>query len=507
MPDALNLATWPLLTLMLLTPLAGSLLIWLVPGPRPVRWVMPASLLVALGFALTALWRFDLGQTGFQLVQETMWIPSLNVRYLVGVDGLSILFLPLTLLLFLGVSGATWTGVRTLRRLHDSLLLLLASAILGIFCALDLMLFYLCWELTLLPLFFLISLWGPGPQRRYAAANYSLFMLAGGVPLLFGFIQLAFNHAAVSGAGVPAGLSWDYRQLLATPLGPGRETSIFLLLLLGFAVKTPVFPLHTWLPVVAMEGPVAVAALIAGLKVGAYGLIRFALPLAPGAAQEFHWLLAGLGTLGLVYGALAALAQTNLRRLLAYASLSHVGLVVLGLASLDLAGIQGAVFQLLNFTLIAGGLFVLLRFLNLRLGSVDLIALGGLATSMPLLAACFFFLSLASLGVPGTSGFPAEFLLLMSALNTHLGAGLLALLTMVLGAAYVLDSYRRAFFGPPGHRAVMATVDLRPRELGIALAFSLPILVLGLWPSLVLDTLHATAQQWVARLALGAEGP
>ncbi len=500
MPDALNPAAWPLLTLMLLAPLAGSLLIWLVPGPRLSRWVVPASLLVALGFALAVLWRFDPAQAGFQGVEERDWIPSLNIRYLVGIDGISVLFPPLTLILFLGVALANWTGVRTLRRLHDSLLLLLASAILGIFCALDLMLFYLYWELTLLPLYFLISLWGPGPQRRYAAAKYSLFMLAGGVPLLFGFIQLAFNHAAVSGAGLPAGLSWDYRQLLATPLEPGLETSVFLLLFVGFAVKTPVFPLHTWLPVVAMEGPAGVAALITGLKVGAYGLIRFALPLAPGAAQDFHWLLAGLGTLGLVYGALAALAQTNLRRLLAYASLSHVGLVVLGLASFDLAGLQGAVFQLLNFTLIAGGLFVLVRFLNLRLASVDLIALGGLARSMPLLSACFFFLSLASLGVPGTSGFPAEFLLLMSALRAHLGAGILALLTMVLAAAYVLDSYRRACFGPAGHSAIAAVADLRPRELGVALAFCLPVLVLGIWPGLVLEALDAVGQQWVARL-------
>lgn len=507
MPDALNTAAWPLLTLMLITPLVGSLLIWLVPGPRLARWVLPASLLVALGLALAVLWRFDPGQAGFQGVEETVWIPSLNIHYRVGVDGLSVLFPPLTLVLFLGVNVASWTAIRNLRRLHDSLLLLLASALLGIFCALDLMLFYLCWELTLLPLYFLVSLWGPGPQRRYAAAKYSLFMLAGGVPLLFGFVQLAFNHAEVGGLGLPNGLSWDYRQLLATPLTPGRETSVFLLLLLGFAVKTPLFPLHTWLPVVAMEGPAGVAALITGLKVGAYGLIRFALPLAPGAAQDFHWLLAGLGTLGLVYGALAALAQTNLRRLLAYASLSHVGLVVLGLASFDLAGLQGAVFQLLNFTLIAGGLFVLLRFLDLRLGSVDLIALGGVAGAMPRLAASFFFLSLASLGVPGTSGFPAEFLLLMSALNAHLGAGLLALLTMVLAAAYVLDGYRRAFFGPPGHKAIITAADLRPRELGVALACCLPVLVLGLWPDLLLDPLGAAGQEWVARLARGAAGP
>jgi NADH-quinone oxidoreductase subunit M len=502
MPDIPSLLShWPLLSWMLLTPLVGALVVWLVPGARLSRWVMPGSLLIALGFSLVVVWRFNPAEAGFQLVEETTWIPSLNVHYLIGVDGISVLFPPLTLLLFLGTILASWTGVRTLRRLHDSLMLLLASALLGIFCALDLMFFFLCWEMTLIPLYFLISLWGPGPHRRFAAVNYSLFMLAGGVPLLFGFMLLAFNHAEIAGAGVPAGLSWDYRELLTTPLAQGLETSVFLLLLAGFAVKAPVFPLHTWLPVVAMEGPATVAAIITGLKVGAYGLIRFALPLAPGAAQEFHWLLAGLGTIGLLYGALAAMGQTNLRRLLAYASLSHVGLVLLGIASLSEPGVQGALFQLLNFPLVAGGLFLLTRFLNLRLGSTDLISLGGVARSMPLLAAFFFFLSLASLGVPGTSGFPAEFLILMSALHTHTGAGLAALLAMVLGATYVLDGYRRTFFGPLGHNAIGAAADLRPRELLVAIAFSLPILAAGLYPAGVLDTLSASTSQWVERFS------
>ena len=188
----------------------------------------------------------------------------------------------------------------------------------------------------------------------------------------------------------------------------------------------------------------------------------------------------------------------------AYASLSHVGLVLLGIASLSQPGVQGALFQLLNFPLVAGGLFLLTRFLNLRLGSTDLISLGGVARSMPLLAAFFFFLSLASLGVPGTSGFPAEFLILVSALQNHTGAGLTALLAMVLGAAYVLDGYRRTFFGPLGNRAIAAAADLRPRELLVALAFSLPILAAGLYPAGVLDTLSASTSQWVQRFATRA---
>ncbi len=243
MPDTLSLVSQGhLLSGMLLTPLVGALVVWLVPGERLSRWVQPSSLLIALGFSLFVFWRFNPAEAGFQFVEKTTWIPSLNAHYLIGVDGISVLFPPLTLLLFLGTNLASWKGVRNLRRLHDSLMLMLTSALLGIFCALDLIFFFLCWEMTLIPIYFLISLWGPGPHRRYAAVNYSLFMLAGGVPLLFGFILLAFNHAEVTGVGVPAGLSWDYRELLTTPLAQGLETSVFLLLLVGFAVKTPVFP-------------------------------------------------------------------------------------------------------------------------------------------------------------------------------------------------------------------------------------------------------------------------
>lgn len=505
MPEATTIsAGFPLISLMLLTLPFGALLIWLVPDPSRARWIALGTALVDLVLALMVVARFDPAQSGFQLVEQAAWIPTLNVHYLVGVDGISVLFLPLTVLLFIGVIAASWTGTRSLPRLYYMLLLLLESATLGIFCALDLMLFFLFWELTLIPLYFLISLWGLGPNRRYAAVKYTLFMLTGGVPLLFGFLLLAFNYADFSGAGIPAGLIWDYRELLNTPLSQGIETTVFVLLLLGFAVKTPVFPVHTWLPVVGMEGPASVAALMTGLKLGAFGLIRFAVPLAPGAAVELHWLLAGLGVIGILYGALAAMAQTNLRRMLAYASISHVGLVLLGIASFSLQGVQGALFQLLNFTLVAGGLFLLTGFLHQRLGSTDFISLGGAGRSMPLLAAFFFLFAMASLGVPGTSGFPAEFLILMSTLKSHTGAGLAALFAMVLGAAYVLHSYRRTFYGPVTNNVVAEALDLRRRELVVAAVFTALILLAGLYPALVLDQTREASTLWVERLGVSA---
>ncbi|MEQ1661731.1 MAG: NADH-quinone oxidoreductase subunit M [Thiobacillus sp.] len=490
----------PFLSLLLLTYPVGALLIWLLPrlaAPRTLALLVHAF---GLAVSLFVLGHFDSAQPGMQFAEQTAWIPSLNIHYAVGVDGISILFLPATALLFLGVTLASWNSARNLSRLYHSLLLLQAGATLGVFCATDTILFFLFWELSLVPFYFLVSLWGVGPHRGYAATKYTLVMFAGGVPLLFGFLLLAFNHADFSGAAMPGGLSFDLQTLLGMPLPAELEWAVFLLLLLGFAVKTPVFPLHTWLPLLSMEGPVAVVALLTGLKLGAYGLIRFAVPLAPEAAQSLHWLLAGLGTFGVLYGAVTALAQTNLRAMLAYASLSHVGLVLLGIASFNVQGIQGAVLQLLNFTLIAGGLFLITAFIQQRIGSTDTLSLGGAAKTMPLAASFFAFFGLASFGIPGTSGFPAELLILVSAVQTHTGAGLAALFGMVLGAAYFLNLYRRAFFGPARNASVLAATDLQARELALVLVFAAVVLAVGLYPQPLLDVIRPAAEAWVGRL-------
>lgn len=493
------MAELPLLSLLLLTYPVGALLMWLVPRSLPARALALAFHATGLALALLALGQFDTAQAGFQLAEQASWIPSLNIHYAVGVDGISVLFLPATALLFLGVTLASWSSTRDLPRLYHSLLLLQAGATLGVFCATDVILFFLFWELSLVPFYFLVSLWGVGPHRVYAATKYTLIMFAGGVPLLFGFLILAFNYAGYSGAGLPGGLSFDLTALLGMPLPLELEWAVFLLLLLGFAVKTPVFPLHTWLPLLSMEGPVAVVALLTGLKLGAYGLIRFAVPLAPEAALSLHWLLAGLGTFGLLYGALTAMAQTNLRGMLAYSSLSHVGLVLLGIASFNLQGVQGAVLQLLNFTVAAGGLFLITAFMQHRLGSTDVLSLGGAARTMPLLASFFLFFGLASMGIPGTSGFPAELLILFSALETHTGAGLAALAGMVLGAAYFLNLFRRAFLGPVTQAGVAAAIDLRPRELGLMVVFALIVLGVGLFPAPLLEIIRPAAEAWVLR--------
>lgn len=489
------MADFPLLSLLLLTPPLGAALIWLWPRPAAARGIALAAALLTCVLALTVVAAFDASAPGFQLVEKYPWIPSLGIHYLVGVDGISLLFLPATGLLFVGVVLASWTGVHTLARLYYSLLLLLAAATLGIFCALDTVLFFLYWECTLVPLYFLVSLWGIGPNRRHAAMKYTLVMLVGGVPLLFGFVILAFGAQDSGGT-----LAFDLPTLLAAPLPRDTQILLFLLLLVGFGVKVPLFPLHTWLPLLAMEGPAAVAAIVTGLKLGAYGLIRFAVPLAPTAAQELHWLLAALGTAALLFGAAAAMAQTNLRRMLGYASLSHVGLVVLGIASYNLPGLQGAVLQLLNFSVASAGLFLLTGYLHHRTGSTDSVNLGGVARSMPLLSSFFLLYGLAGLGLPGTAGFPAELLILVSAFENHKGAGLAALLGTILAAAYFLDLYRRAFLGPITQASVQQATDLRPREFWPALVFALLLIGFGFWPTPLLDLIRPAAEAWLGRL-------
>ncbi|MEO5341239.1 MAG: NADH-quinone oxidoreductase subunit M [Magnetococcus sp. MYC-9] len=498
-------AGWPLLSLLIGLPVFAAALIGLLPSRHAQTLAVAAALLEGV-LACGAVVGVTPGQTGFHWLERADWIPTVNAHYLLGVDGLSVLFLPLSALLFLGMLLSF--RVHVMPRLYFALLLILEGLSIGIYCALDTLLFFLFWELTLVPLYFLVSLWGIGPQRRFAASQYTLLMLAGGVMLLFGFLLAAVDHAAlsggVSGALLPASLVLDLPTLLSTPLSVERQWPVFLLLLVGFAVKTPVIPLHTWLPSLAMEGPVAVLAMMTGLKLGGYGLLRFALPLAPHAAQEGFWLLSGLGVVGMIYGGLAALAQTNLRRMLAFSSISHVGLVVLGLSTFTVQGVQGALLQLLNFTLIAGGLFLIAGFVWQRTASTELVHLGGLVRSMPLATAFFLFFGLAGMGMPLTSGFPAEQLLLLGTLSVHKGAALAAVGGQILGAGYFLHYYRRAFLGPVRNRVVAEAMDLRPREWLVLVLFAVPVLISGLYPQWIIRFTQLPVLGWVARFPGGA---
>lgn len=495
-----ELAALPLLSALLALPLLGALATTLLRRAPWAQWIALATALLTLCLSLLVVLAFDNRESGFQLIDSASWMAGLKIGYLVGIDGISLLFLPATTLLFCAAVVAGWR-VRAAASplppgLYFALLLILEAATLGIFCALDTMLFFFCWEFTLLPLYFLVSLWGIGSTRQAAAVRYFLLMLASGVPLLFGLLALAFGHAEISGT-----LAFDLPTLLATPLPAASQRLVFLLLLVGFAAKVPLVPLHTWLPALAMGAPAAVTALIVGLKVGAYGLIRLAIPLAPVTASELHWLIAGCGTLAILYGSVAALAQSNLRAVLAYASVAHVGLVVLGLATFSASALQGVLLQMLNFSVAAGGGFLVLAFLQRRSGSTDIAQLGGVVHSMPLLTGFFLLFGLAGIGLPGTSGFPGELLIIVAALHSHTGAGLAALFGTVIAAAAFLAPFRRAFLGPLRHADVAGGADLLPREKALLLLPALLIVAVGVYPMPLLELLRPTAEAWVAALA------
>ena len=497
---------FPILSLLIGLPLLWALGLALLRDPHTVRVVALIGAGLELLLSLVMLASLHSDMAGMQLVERAVWIPSLNVNYLVGIDGIAALFPPVTALLFCAVILASWTSIQSMPRLYFALLLALEGVTMGVFCALDLVLFFLFWELTLVPIYFLISLWGIGPERRYAAVKYTLFMLAGGIPLLFAILLLGLYHPLDSGAPGSA-LIFAYPTLLERPLPAELQTVVFLLLFVGFAVKAPLFPFHTWLPTVLREGPIGLSALLVGLKLGAFGILRFAVPLAPMAAREYLWLMAGLGLFGLLYGALVALRQSNLRLMLAFSSISHVGLVIAGIAAFNIQGVQGAVFQLVNFAVIAGGLMLLSGFLHHRLGSTDLASLGGLAQPLPLLTGCFLLLGMAAIGLPGTNGFVAELLILLGLFQTSPGLAVVAALGVILGAAYFLGFFQRAFLGPVTDKTVAAASDLRPRELVIVVVLAVLVLAGGLFPNMIQQVTGSAANAWVLQMNAHVPSP
>ncbi len=484
------LITLPLLTMLVVLPIIGGLITLLLPA-RLTTLIARVVGVLGLLISFSVLAVFDPGLGSFQLIDEALWMPGIQIYFRLGVDGISVLFLPATQILFCAVYFLERED-KPDAPLRSALLMLFHAATLGIFCALDGVLFFMFWELALLPTYFLVSRWGLGALRREAATQYILTMLLAGIPIMAAFLLLASQ--------MPGGSSFDLRDWLAHPLSRPQQTVVFLLMLLGFGFKIPLFPLHNWLPVMANEGTAGVLAIVAGLKIGVFALLRLAIPLAPQAALDLHWLLAGLGTAGLLFGAAAALAQTNLRSMLAYSSLSHVSMVVLGIASFNLAGIQGSVFQLLNFSLISGGLFLMIGALHRRTGTNEVGQLGGAAKRMPWMASFVLLFGLAGMGIPGTSGFPAELTIFLAVFTKHAGAALAVLVGAAVAAAAFLSLYRQAFFGPAIAPAMNDVLDLDRPERSVALVFGVIIVFFGLFPQIIMDAINASTHLWVARL-------
>ena len=495
---------FPILSTLILIPVASAILLSFVKDENLARWVGLTGALVELLLALVMVFEFIPGVSSIQFAERVGWIPTVGISYHLGVDGISVLFVPLTAFLTVAVMLTSWRAVRFLNKPYLAAVLALEAAVVGVFVSLDLFVFFVFWELMLIPSYFLIKLWGAGPERQHAGLKYVMYMLVGSAPLLIGIVLLGVNyHSATGGSGAAPSYSFDLLTLLGVPIAPPLQTLIFFLLAFGFAVKGPLFPFHTWMPATLSEGPAAMSIFLVGLKLGVYGFVRFVIPLLPVASAKWLWLMAVIGVFASLYGALIATVQPNLRRLLAFASVSHVGLATLGLFSLNQQGIQGSIVMLINLGFVSTGLFMLAASLHARSGSSELSAFGGLARQMPLLATFFFIFGMAAIGLPGTSGFTGEFLILQGAFLLHPALAGAAVLGVILSAAYLVIYYEHAFFGPATHEAVKTLPDLLPREIVVAAATGVMILWIGFYPAPFLRITAGSVQALVERVRDG----
>jgi NADH-quinone oxidoreductase subunit M len=520
--EALGLLSW-----LIFAPLLGLPLLFLWPRGRErgLRWLALAVTAVPLGLAARLVAEFDAGFTraqgnfGYQFVQHIAWIRAFNVEYHVGVDGLSVGLVALTALISVIAVLASWSiPVERNLRGYFALLLLLETGMLGVFVALDLFLFYVFWEMVLVPMFFLIGLWG-GPRREYAALKFFLYTLLGSVLILLAVIALYYASAPTFLVdGTPAAHTLDIPKLVHANdfgkhpalLGLRFANLVWVLLFIGFAIKVPVVPLHTWLPDAHVEAPTAVSVILASvlLKMGTYGMLRVGWAILPEATRWASPAVAALGALSVVYGAFAALGQADLKRLVAYSSISHLGYCLLGMAALTPIALGGAVYQMLSHGVVSAMLFLLVGVLYERTKERGLDAFGGVASVMPRYAVVFALAFLASLGLPGLSGFIGELMTLLGAMGRFRGATVAAALGLVIGAAYNLSAIRRIQFGtlPERWKAALTGHDLTAREWACLLPLAVLTLVMGLYPAPILDAARSGVTELLTMMGLPSTG-
>ena len=492
---------FPILSTLIFLPIASAILLNFIKADKLARWVALTGALAVLVLALVMTCAFIPGVSHLQFAERIGWISTVGITYHIGVDGISVLFVPLTAFLSVVVILVSWNSVRFLVKPYLAAVLAFEAMVIGVFVSLDLFVFFIFWELMLVPSYFLIKLWGGGPDRQRAGSKYVMYMLTGSAPMLIGIILLGVNYNNVTGgSGAAPSYSFDFPTLLSVPVAPGLQTLIFFLLAFGFAVKGPLFPFHTWMPATLLEGPAGMGIFLVGLKLGVYGFVRFVIPLLPVASARWLWLMVVLGLFASLYGALIAVAQPNLRRLLAFASVSHVGLAILGVFSLNQQGIQGGIIMMINLGFVSAGLFILAAILHERVGSSELSAFGGVARQAPVLGTFFFLFGMAVIALPGTSGFTGEFLILQGAFLLHPAPAIVAVLGVILSAAYLLVYYERAFFGPVTRSVVQALPDLRSREALVAAAICLAILWIGVYPAPLLHMTGGSVQALVERV-------
>ncbi len=481
--------TW-ILTWLVFLPVLGGLAVLLLPERRAawIRWWTLLVTTVTFLLSLHLWFHWDSSTASMQFTQSAPWIPALGIGYSVGVDGISLLMVLLTTFLMPITVLSGWSAIGERVRAYYFFLLLLEGGMVGVFVATDLFLFYVFWEAMLIPMYFLIGIWG-GRRRIYAAVKFFLYTMVGSLLMLAAILYLVVQHQQLTGSW-----SFELAAILSTPIEGRPEMLAFGAFALAFAIKVPIFPLHTWLPDAHVEAPTAGSVVLAGvlLKMGTYGFLRFCLPLFPAAWAAATPLFMVLAVVGIIYGALVAMAQDDVKKLVAYSSVSHLGFVMLGLFALNGRGISGGILQMVGHGLSTGALFLLVGMIYERRHTRMISDYGGIARVMPQFTFVFLVTTLASIGLPGLSGFVGEFLILLGAFQVSKLAAALAATGVVLGAVYMLWLVQRVFFGPIRHEENRTLRDLVPREWILLLPLLLLMLWIGLYPKPFLSRMEAS---------------
>jgi NADH-quinone oxidoreductase subunit M len=489
---------FPLLTLIVFLPLVGAVIILGLRReyPAAIRGCALVIMLLTFAVALGLFVAFDATVAQMQFSEQVSWIGSLGIAYHLGVDGISLPLVLLTTLLSPLALLEAWHSVETKVKEFAVCMLLLETGMLGVFLALDLFLFFIFWEAMLIPMYFLIGIWG-GERRIYATVKFVLYTMAGSAVMLVGILALYFLNAQHSGQ-----LSFDLLDLYRLPLSLGWQKLLFLAFFLSFAIKVPLFPFHTWLPDAHVEAPTAGSVILAGvlLKMGTYGFLRFCLPLFPQATAAYAPWISVLAVLGILYGALVAMVQPDAKKLIAYSSVSHLGFVMLGIFSGTMAGVQGSVIQMVNHGLSTGALFLLVGMLYERRHTRLIADYGGLWRQVPVFAVFFLIVMFSSIGLPGLNGFVGEFLILLGTFEAHRTFAVLAALGVILGAVYMLWLYQRVMFGDLTQEENRRLTDLSGREIALLVPLLVLMFWIGIYPNTFLRKMDAASAQLLEQM-------
>lgn len=483
---------YPVLSTVIFLPVLGALILLLL-GRRQelaIKWVSLIFTLLTFIASLPLFFNFDKSRADMQFVEIMDWIPAWNIKYYLGVDGISVLFVLLSALLGPLCVLISWHSIKDKVKEFYIALLLIEAAMIGVFCSLDFFLFYVFWEAMLIPMYLIIGVWG-GPRRIYSAIKFFLYTLAGSVLMLVGIIVLYFN----------GGHTFDILSLMSQKFPYKLQLLLFWAFFAAFAVKVPMWPVHTWLPDAHTEAPTAGSVILAGIliKMGAYGFLRFSLPLFPDATRAMAPVMLTLSVIAIIYGAVICLVQSDLKRLIAYSSVSHMGFVTLGIFALNQQGLEGGLLQMINHGIVTGALFLLVGVIYDRSHSREISHYGGVATVLPVYAGFFMVFTLASIGLPGLNGFIGEFLIILGGFKASKLAGALAATGIIIGAAYMLWLYQRVFFQEVNPN-IKGYKDMDLREIITLSPLVVLVLWIGVYPNTFLSFMHESVKELLIKL-------